>query len=173
MQIHVKRSKDDKNPVKVEYDFGADLQEAHAKFDGDGPLDKVVYGLFVQAARQQLQDYVRKLLEPLKSKAVGKPGKAGYKPAKVIREAVAPDKIQELVDGWKPAVERQAKRSVRKAEKVISSLTPEERAELFRTILGEEDEEVEGLVPQDASGVDEAEDEKYNRDARGAKGELN
>lgn len=144
MEIKVKRSKTDKNPVVVEFDFGNTLTEAQEKFDGESVLDKVVYGLFLHAAKQQLSDYVRKLLEPVE----------------VLDKDDAPTgrtrtrnktEIQKLVDEWKPTVEKAAKRAVEKAKSVIDGLSDSQRAALMAQLGGN----TPSLGPQFTSEVED------------------
>ena len=109
MKHKIKRSKTDKNPIVVDYDFGEDLEEAQRMFDGDSPLEKVVYGLYLIAARQQLSDFVRK---QAKGNTV--------------------ETIQVRLRSWKPSVEKRAQLNVKRAAKVLEGLSPEEREVLFR-----------------------------------------
>jgi hypothetical protein len=132
-KIKIRQSKKDKNGHSYEYDFGANLEEAVAKFDGDSPLEKVVYGLFLSAARQQLSEFVRSHLVPR--------GKG-----KDVKKAMTPAEIQEALKSWKPAVERRAQANVSKAEKILAALSPEERKALELKIYGDggEGQETEG-----------------------------
>lgn len=142
-EVRVKKSKKDKEPVAVKYDFGSSLTESAKLFDGPTSLDNVVHGLFLAAARQQLQDHVRSLMAEKKTKAKGKPGKPGYVAPKLVRAALSPEQIQAEVANWRPTVQKQSKRSIDKASKVIGNLSPLERAILLEQLKASERPEQE------------------------------
>lgn len=133
--VKVRRSKKDTNPISVTYDFGGSLKESSDKFDGTSSLDQVVHGLFIVAARAQLQDYVRSLIAVRKPKVKkGKKGAVATEPTPA--PVLSPQEIQAKVDQWKPTVERAAKRTVEKAKKVIDGLSAEERKALLDSLTG-------------------------------------
>ena len=122
--IEVRRNRTDKHPVRVEYDFGTDITDAQAKFNGNTALDNVVFDLFVHAAKAQLTSYVQKLLDSEDPET---------------KKAYTPAKITSLVAAWKPDTNRRAKASVSKIATTVKGLSPAERAAL-RAQLDEEDE---------------------------------
>lgn len=113
--LKIKLSKTDKNPVSVNYDFGNDLAEACAKFDGKAALDQVVFGLFTIAAKQQLADFVRRQITARRK----------------AKKSASPAEIQTLVDGWKPEVQRRDKATVSKTLASIGLLSAAQREALF------------------------------------------
>jgi hypothetical protein len=129
-KIKIRQSKKDKIGHTYEYDFGSSLEEAVEKFDGDSPLEKVVFGLFLSAARQQLSEFVRSHLIP---RGKGKDAK----------KALTPAEIQEALKSWKPAVERRAQANVSKAKNVLKSLSAEEREALRLELARSSDDEGE------------------------------
>lgn len=116
-EITIKRSKTDKSPLVLEYDFGTDIADAISKFDGPTPLDNVVHTLFVVGAKQQLAEYVRKLLAAHKGAVpLGAKG------------------VQAKLESWKPAIKHRGKPPVEKAMETISDMSSDERAELLRRL---------------------------------------
>ena len=131
MQIKIRRNKTDKDPMLFDYDFGGDVEGAVRIFDGDSPLEKVVYGLFVIAAKQQLAEFVRTCLEP-------KPGGKGKKP----KPGMDLDQIQQALKTWKPTVERRASANVNRAAAKLRAMTVEEKAALRKMLAESEADEV-------------------------------
>lgn len=109
MKFKIKRSKQDKNPIEVNFEFGDDIGNAVELFG-----EKVVFGLFVTATKQQLSDYVRKTLEK--------------------NEGLNQTAIQNLVNEWSPAVEKRSAANVKRALKTVNELSPEEKAALLAQI---------------------------------------
>ena len=138
MQIKVKRDKSDKDPIVVHYDFGHSVEDACRKFDGESLLDKVVFGLFVLAAKQQLQEFVRRLIAPtiVIEKVPAEKGKKATTVRKEVPSTLSPRDIQEKVNAWRPTVEKASKRSIAAAAKVVDALSPAERDELLKRLLG-------------------------------------
>lgn len=132
MQIKIRRNKTDKDPMIFEYDFGGDVDNAVNTFDGESPLEKVVYGLFVVAAKQQLAEFVRTCLVP-RTKGKGKNKK---------KEPMTVEEIQEALLTWKPTVERRASANVTRAAKNLSKLSAEEKAALKKMLAESEEAEV-------------------------------
>jgi hypothetical protein len=151
--VHVRRSKADKNPVSVSFDFGDSLAESSAKFDGALAIEKVVHGLFLTAAKQQLRDFVFNLLVPAapKPRKVRKLKKGELPPP--VHEApkpLTPAEIQERVNAWKPTIQRRSKATVNKVAKLVGKLSEEEKA-AFLAQLG---------ITNEAESADEAEQHK-------------
>lgn len=133
MQIKIRRSKTDKDPMVFDYDFGSDVSGAVYKFDGDSPLEKVVYGMFVTGAKQQLAEFVRTCLVPRAKKKHGK------------KEPMSIEEIQEALKTWKPTVERRASANVTRAAAKLKGMTAEERAAL-KKMLADSENEAEEVV---------------------------
>lgn len=127
MQVKIRRSKTDKDPMIFDYDFGENVTDAIEMFDGESPLEKVVHGLFIVAAKQQLAEYVRQCLEP-------KPGGKGKKP----KPGMSLEEIQESIKTWKPSVEKRASANVNRTAKQFAKLSPEER-EALKKLLAEQE----------------------------------
>lgn len=117
--IKVKQSKTDKSPVSLQFDFGLDIHDAIHRFDGTNTLDKVVFELFVTAATQQLQDFVRSTI-------------AKHKKAK--KGSLSSAALQELVSAWKPEVMKRSKTNVNKAAAKIAGLSLAERKALMEQL---------------------------------------
>ena len=129
--VHVRRSKADKNPVTIAFDFGDSLAESSSKFDGALAIEKVVHGLFLTAAKQQLRDFVLNLLVPAapKPRKVRKLKKGELPPpAHEAPKPLTPAEIQERVNAWKPTIQRRSKATVNKVAKLVGKLSEEEKA---------------------------------------------
>jgi hypothetical protein len=122
-QFEVKRNRTDKHPIKISFDFGSNLAAAQAMFDGPTKLDSVVFDLFKNGAKQQLTNFVQKLLD-------------GEDPE--TKKPYLPQKINSLVEDWKPTTNRRAKANVSRVVSAIADLSPEEKA-VLRAKLAEED----------------------------------
>ncbi len=74
----------------------------------------VLQKLFVQAAAQQLRDYVNRIRQPTKN-----------------RPALDDDALRYAIRNWVPEIRRRGKSPVEHAAKFIGSMTAEEKAELI------------------------------------------
>lgn len=117
MKISVRRSRTDKKPLIVEYDFGVSTPDAAAKFNSDGPYGDVVHHLFQAQAEQQLREFVRELAESTSG---------------TLSQAVL---IKEVSD-WKPKIKHHGAPPLQRALKVANSLSDDERKELLRQLQG-------------------------------------
>lgn len=108
--IKVRRKKGDKNPAAFEFDFGDNATVAIAAFGAD-----VVYAGFVTVAKQQLQDYIRRLMAKKKNPPTN-------------------EQIQAQIADWKPGVRRRGKSAVDKAAKIVAGMTDEQRAAFMREL---------------------------------------
>ena len=111
--VKIKNSKKDKNPAEFTFDFGNDLEEAMAKFDGDSnlPEDQVVFGCYLASAKQQLVEYIKRQMK-----------KTDEKGKKVFTNK----QIQEELKDWHPGPARRGKGKVAKALKAVAGLSQEE-----------------------------------------------
>lgn len=132
--VEVHRSKKDKNPIQVEYDFGSTIDEAVAKFDGPSPLDKVVFACFLTGAKMQLQDMIRRCLARTKTVGEGKN-------KKTVPDPMTHEQIAQEVANWRPEIKRRGISPITKAEKLIGTMTEDEKAELIRRLQSTDDEE--------------------------------
>ena len=93
----------------VEYDFGANLDEAVEKFGAE-----VIFKRFRAQAVVDLQGIMRRHMsgkEPKRGKA-----------------------LQEAVNEWKPGVQKARKSRSEKALELLGGMTPEERAEFLSSL---------------------------------------
>lgn len=119
VKLTVKRSKKDKNPVTVFYHFGNDIDDAIKLFDGELALDKVVFPLFLAAARQQLSNFVRRLATTEDPET---------------KKPRTPEAIQAAVDAWRPGERSRAKAGVERVVGAVREMTPEQREALRRQL---------------------------------------
>lgn len=111
--------------VTVQYNFGADLDDAVERFGGD-----VVFGMFKDAATIALQAKLRRAIT------------ASVVPNKAGQVTALPDDPQDLVGEWKPAVGGGPRKSAsEKVASLVGKLSPEERAALIAKLSGEDDDE--------------------------------
>jgi len=108
-QVVVKSSKTPGVVAKFAFDFGDNLPGATKKFGED-----VVYSSFKQKAKTRLQDYIRSLID------------AGKPTAEIVKLGIA----------WMPGVAaiRLPKDPKEKARALLAKLTPEERADLLKSL---------------------------------------
>ena len=159
--VKIRRSKDDKSPIVVSYDFGSDVADASARFDGPLAIEKVVHGLFVIAAKQQLRDFVLNLVTPKANKPRGKAPKVkkgSASPAHIpeVFHAPTPAEIQAKVDAWKPSIQRREKAVVARFAGMIGKLTAKEREALFAKLNGD----AEPADEEDTASASELEDDR-------------
>lgn len=111
MKVEVRRSRDDKKPLEVEYDFGKNTAEAIERFNTAGPYGDVVHGLFVQAAKMQLRNFV------VESKLTGAA-------------------LNAKLATWKPELLMRGKPPLEKARKLVRTMSVEERDALLKELQG-------------------------------------
>jgi hypothetical protein len=109
VKVEVKRNREDKKPLIVDYDFGRDVGEAIALFNNDGPYGDVVHDLFITAAKMQLRAFVLD----------------GGLTGAALASAVA---------AWKPEIKHMGKPPLEKAKAIVGKLSPEERAALLKQL---------------------------------------
>lgn len=107
-QIKVRKRKGDKTPAVFEYDFGADFSEAVGLFG-----EPMMFAATIIVAKQQLQDFIRRLLTKKKN------------PPTV-------DQIQAQINDWKPGIRRRGKSTIDKARALFDAMGPDERAAFVR-----------------------------------------
>ena len=100
---------EDAPSATVEFDFGANLQEAETKFGGE-----VLYKRFCAAVTIDIQALIRRKLD-------------AEKPA-------TPEEIQAAVDDWKPGVQRARTTKKEKAINLLADMSEEDRAEILASL---------------------------------------
>jgi hypothetical protein len=111
-----KRKKGEPAPT-VSYDFGDTLKFMRERFGDD-----TIVALFLQAARQQLSEWVRKQLTRKKD------------PLTIAQVQDALDRGE-----WKPSVKRRGKTAAEKIEALLSEMSPSEQEEFRRRMRNEQE----------------------------------
>lgn len=114
-----------KEPTKVQYNFGNNLDEMVKLFGGDLVFNKALDALVIDA-----QSNVRRIIKK------GLEHKVDGKPAPKTADAIQKE-ASAWAANWKPSAATGVRRSA--AEKVgdlISSMSPEEKAKLLATLTG-------------------------------------
>ena len=102
------KGKKNRTPMALpDYNFGATIDDSIFLF-----TKTVVHQLFMQAAKQQLRDFLR---------------------SKPMRKA-SPEEIATALQTWKPVVKRRGKSAVEKAARFVAGMTAAEKAELQRML---------------------------------------
>lgn len=116
-KVQVRRSRDDKTPVVVEYDFPRSVEGATKQYGAD-----VTLYLINEALKAQLADDVRRLA-------------VGSKELPAMSEA---DIQVEIERKWSPRIRSRAAAAVEKARDMVKGLSVEERQKLLAQLRAEE-----------------------------------
>ena len=104
--IKIKKSRKDKSPLEFVYNFQEDTQAMRLTFG-----ESTVHAAALATFRQQLIDHCRRLLSKKKNPPT-------------------PQQVQDSLADWKPGARRRGVSALSKAEKLLASMSPDQRAEL-------------------------------------------